>query len=391
MGLLSAFGFGGGKLDAQLEGKQFTAGGALHGRVIFKAGKRQQEIKNITANVSVTTYKTEPGPNGPQRNSQTDTFVKNQQITGPFVSQPGNTYEYELAIPLPEDLYNSDPDVSYRLKVSADIDGELDPGDGEAFTVVGGRPFPKPVIEPAPQAAAQPAAVPASMPVPALAVGDDVLAQFSDGSWQQAKVIAFSGTMAAVDWVDPRLGASTWVQSQQVMPAAPPPAPPVAPPLVPGQPYAVPPGMGQPYAVPPGMGQPYAVPPGMGQPREGQPFPGQPLPGQPTVPAQLFPGQPMPAQAPVPGQAFSGQPVAGQPIPGQPFPGQPLPGQPILAMPVVQQPLGVGAPVLAQWTDGNWYPGTVVQMQGSMVGVDWEDPRLGASSWVQGHQAQLRT
>src|SRR5262245_6300743 len=85
MGLFSALGFGGGKLDTQLADKQFAAGGELRGRVIFKAGKRQQEVKSITANVRVTTYKMELGPNGPQRTSQSDAVIKDRSISGPFV------------------------------------------------------------------------------------------------------------------------------------------------------------------------------------------------------------------------------------------------------------------------------------------------------------------
>ena len=67
-----------------------------------------------------------------------------------------------------------------------------------------------------------------------------------------------------------------------------------------------------------------------------------------------------------------------------------MPGQSVTGMPIPQAPLGAGARVFAQWQDGNWYPGTVVQVQGSVVGVDWEDARLGSSSWVQAHQVQHR-
>jgi hypothetical protein len=357
MGLFSALGFGGGKLDLQLKGKQVTAGSELQGRVTFKAGKRQQEVKAITANVRVTTYKMQPGPNGPQRNSQTDTLVKDKQISGPFVSHPGNSYDYEFTIPLPADLYNSDADVEYRLGLSADIDGEVDPGDGEPFTVVGGKPFPKAVLPTSPPVPAQPVGASASLPGQGLAVGAGVLAQWTDGSWQQAKVISSSGNLIAVDWVDPGLGASMWLQSHQVLPAAAPAGPPMAPPFVPGQ-LPAQPAAPQAFQAQPGAGQPFVGQQGMGQP--------------------------------VPGQAFAGQQMMGQPIPGQAFAVQPVPGQPMMAMPVPQQTPGVGARVLAQWTDGNWYPGTVVQVQGSLVGVDWEDPRLGASAWVQAHQVQAR-
>jgi hypothetical protein len=48
--------------------------------------------------------------------------------------------------------------------------------------------------------------------------------------------------------------------------------------------------------------------------------------------------------------------------------------------------MAVGSQVMAQWQDGQWHPAVVVALQNGMIGVDWTDPNLGASSWVQPHQ-----
>jgi hypothetical protein len=48
----------------------------------------------------------------------------------------------------------------------------------------------------------------------------------------------------------------------------------------------------------------------------------------------------------------------------------------------------VGAPVHAQWQDGQWHPARVAALQNGMVGVDWDNPALGQSSWVQPHQVR---
>ena len=37
-----------------------------------------------------------------------------------------------------------------------------------------------------------------------------------------------------------------------------------------------------------------------------------------------------------------------------------------------------------------WYPGRVSAMQSGMVGVDWDDPAVGASSWVMPNVVQPR-
>jgi hypothetical protein len=53
-----------------------------------------------------------------------------------------------------------------------------------------------------------------------------------------------------------------------------------------------------------------------------------------------------------------------------------------------QKSVGMGQHVSAQHANGNWYPGRVAALQNGMVGVDWDDPNLGQSSWVHPHQVR---
>lgn len=63
---------------------------------------------------------------------------------------------------------------------------------------------------------------------------------------------------------------------------------------------------------------------------------------------------------------------------------QPPMGAPMMGAP----PIGVGASVLAQHPMGSWSPGRVVAVQNGMFGIDWDDAKLGQSTWVQAHQVQ---
>jgi hypothetical protein len=65
-------------------------------------------------------------------------------------------------------------------------------------------------------------------------------------------------------------------------------------------------------------------------------------------------------------------------------------GMPQQAMPQQKGSMGhsIGAHVSAQHPNGNWYPGRIVAMQNGMIGVDWDDAKLGQSSWVQPHQVR---
>jgi hypothetical protein len=58
-------------------------------------------------------------------------------------------------------------------------------------------------------------------------------------------------------------------------------------------------------------------------------------------------------------------------------------GAPMMGAPMAA-PLGMGSMVMAQHPNNHqWYPGRVVAMQQGMIGVDWDDPSLGQSTWVQ--------
>ena len=52
MGLFDAFGVGGGDLSIEMQFAQAQAGGGLQGTVVFQAGKRAQQITNVTVKVT---------------------------------------------------------------------------------------------------------------------------------------------------------------------------------------------------------------------------------------------------------------------------------------------------------------------------------------------------
>jgi hypothetical protein len=52
------------------------------------------------------------------------------------------------------------------------------------------------------------------------------------------------------------------------------------------------------------------------------------------------------------------------------------------AIPVVTPIELPGRAVLAQWIDGKWYPARAVATKGDRVRVEWNDRRLGQSSWL---------
>ena len=53
--------------------------------------------------------------------------------------------------------------------------------------------------------------------------------------------------------------------------------------------------------------------------------------------------------------------------------------------------IAVGSMVMAQHPQNHqWYPGRVSAMQSGMIGVDWDDPAVGESSWVMPAVVQPR-
>jgi hypothetical protein len=313
MGLLDAFGVGGGKLTVQLQNASVAAGGMLTGSATFASGKRSQKITAIAVRLvcneqhvnkpqyeNVSGGKGEAQPTGPQTTTTSRDVVPQQSVTGPFASQPGQTHPFNFQLNIPPNVFPTEPPHrTYRLVASADIDGEIDPGaNADVVIVAGGFAGASPSAGSAPGmpagfgpasagaqfAPGQPAGgfapgAPA-MPNAPPAIGANVMAQHTNGNWHAARVVSFQNGYVGVDWDDPNLGASSWVQPSQVM-------------------------------------------------------------ASPSRPA----------------------------------------GPPTLA---------VGSLVVAQWQDGNWHPGRVTAMQNGFVGVDWDDPRLGASSWLQPTQVNPR-
>jgi hypothetical protein len=58
------------------------------------------------------------------------------------------------------------------------------------------------------------------------------------------------------------------------------------------------------------------------------------------------------------------------------------------AMPKMGPMLGIGARVTAAHPMGGWHPGTIVAEQAGNFGVDWDDAKLGQSTWVPSQQVQ---
>jgi hypothetical protein len=357
MGLFDAFGAGGGKLNIEPQAVQVSPGTQLRGRVSFTAGKRAQQITNIKLRFTQTMNQMVQGPQGPQSQSHSTPVCPEVQLAGAFATEPGNRYDFPFEFQLPAQMVSSTPgQMSYRLHASADIDGEVDPGDGQDIQVVGGQmPMAQGMVGmpgqrmmggqpmmgmpgqamPAPMmgqpqmgqpmmgqpqmggvpgqmmGAAAPAVAmagammgamgqgmpgmqPAMPGVPqGFAPGTPVLAQWQDGQFHPARVVQLQNNMVAVDWDNPALGASSWVQMHQVQPQ---------------------------------QAMQHGMQPGMGAPMMGG-----------------------------------------------------MPGQ-----------MGPGAMVFAQWQDGQWHPARIVQTQNNMFAVDWDNPALGASAWVQAYQVRPR-
>ena len=85
MGLLSAFGVGGGKITVQLQTPSIQAGGAIQGVVTFAGGKRAQQITAIKLRLT----RTHAGdPSGQGAPSQSQDIVPEHPISGPLAIQP---------------------------------------------------------------------------------------------------------------------------------------------------------------------------------------------------------------------------------------------------------------------------------------------------------------
>jgi hypothetical protein len=240
MGLFDAFGVGGGKLALMLQTVSAQAGGTLTGTAAFTGGKRAQNITAITVKLTASEVTVTQTPNGPQNSTASRDVVPAQTLSGPFTSQPGQTASFPFSIEVPAGLRATlHGQVSYRVNASADIDGEVDPGASADVSITaapgtaampgampGAMASGKTGAAPAGfQAAMAPAGMMPGAPVVSgfapqqtpLGMGSVVMAQWQDGNWYAGKVVAVSNGMFGVDWDNPQLGASTWVQPAQVL------------------------------------------------------------------------------------------------------------------------------------------------------------------------------
>jgi sporulation-control protein spo0M len=75
MGLLSAFGVGGGKLSIEPVASHVQAGGTLTGKIVFTGGKRPQNVTNIQVTLNCNVTNTVATPQGPQQRTNTTAIV----------------------------------------------------------------------------------------------------------------------------------------------------------------------------------------------------------------------------------------------------------------------------------------------------------------------------
>jgi hypothetical protein len=144
MGLFDAFGVGGGSLSIQVQSPQVQAGGVVYGAVVFTAGRRAQQITNVT--VKLTCTRQVPQASG-QMMQQTQEVVPAYAVTGAFAAQPGQTYQFPFQLQIPPDAFGSQPDlVTWRVSGNADIDGEIDPGAGLELMVAGTHYVPQGMV-----------------------------------------------------------------------------------------------------------------------------------------------------------------------------------------------------------------------------------------------------
>jgi len=137
MGLFDAFGVGGGSLSIQVQSPQVQAGGVLYGAAVFTAGRRAQQVTNVT--VRLTCARQAMQASG-QMQQQTQDVVPAFALTGAFTAQPGQTYQFPFQLQIPPDAFGSAPNlVTWRVSGNADIDGEIDPGAGVELMVAGAQ------------------------------------------------------------------------------------------------------------------------------------------------------------------------------------------------------------------------------------------------------------
>ncbi|MDQ3036850.1 MAG: sporulation protein [Myxococcota bacterium] len=404
MGLFDMFGAGGGRIAIQPQSAHVTAGGAIAGSIGFQGGTRAQQITNITLKLVMDQTQMEMTQQGPRPRTQTRDVVPAHPVAGAFTSTPGQVQQFPFDLQLPPGLPNTTPNaVKYRLVVSADIDNEVDPGANVEIQVVGGSPVMgagmpgvqggmpgmQGAIAGAMGAAGMMGAAGAMMPgersgmpmQPAMPmppappqVGTPVLAQWQDGNWHPAIVVAMQNGMYGVDWTNPALGQSSWVHPQQLQPQQ----PAMPPPGMMGAPGMAPQPGFQGHGHASAQQQAIAAKQQMNQQHQAHqqhvdPYAAKKAAHDPYA---------KPAHDPYAAKKAAHDPHA--------KPAHDPYGKDPHAKHAAGGALAIGTPVLAQSHDGHWHPARVVALQNGMIGVDWDDAKLGQSSWVQPQQVRAK-
>ncbi len=466
MGLFDMFGAGGGSLSIQPVSPHVTPGQALVGNVIFQGGGRSQQINALTIRLTQETRTMQMTNQGPQPRSDSREICPATPLTHPFQSTPGQPTTLPFQLQLPPGLPNSMPQqVTYHLRVTADIPGEVDPGASLEIQVVGGMQpqmgmpgqmmpgqmmpgmpgqmpgMPGQMMGQMPGMPGMPGQVMGAMGAVAgmagqmmpgqmmpgqmmpgqmmpgqmmpgmqqpgmgqmqIAPGTRVHAQWhGDGQLHPGTVRGFENGMYQIDWQEPHLGGNGYVYAQQIqVPAAGAGMHGHAPAPMGGMPGK---GMHEQKDMKAGM-QPDPYGKGGMQPDPYGKGGMQPDPygkgGAPDMhgkgghdPYGKGGGHDMHGKGgmqPDPYGKGGGQDMHGKgghdPYAGKGG-GHDMQGQGGGAS-GIGGPLAIGKHVLAQHPNGQWYPGRVVSHQNGMIGVDWDDAKLGQSSWVQLHQAR---
>jgi hypothetical protein len=390
MGLFDMFGAGGGSVAFQLQSPMVQAGSAVTGNIVFTGGKRAQQITKITLKLTQETRSMQMTNNGPQPHTQSRDVVPMFQVTGPFASTPGQPTAFPFQIPVPQGAPNTMAgQVTYHLRCAVDIDNEVDPGSAAEIQVVGGTQpqmggmpgnpmmqqgqmggMPQQMMGGMPgQMMGQPMGMQPQMMQPQMggqmmqpqmggqmqiANGTHVLAQWGgDGQMHPGRVVGFQNGMYGVDWDEPRLGATTYVYAQQLQMA--------------------PAGMGGMHKGhdpmhkghdPMHKGHDPMHQKGMDPMHKGQ--------------DPMHKGHDPYAQKGHDPMHKGHDPHAKGNMGGN------------MGMQQPQMHMQMGAHVLAQHPSGQWAPGRVAGMQNGMIGVDWDDAKLGQSTWVQPGQVRQK-
>jgi hypothetical protein len=366
MGLFDMFGAGGGTASIRVDSPMVAQGGVVSGQIIFTGGSRAQQVTKVTLRVSQSHKTMKMTPNGPQQHTESRDVVPNFQVAGSYTTTPGQPQAFPFQINIPAGAPPSVPgQVTYSLHAGIDIPGEIDAGAHQEITVTGGamgmaqpmmgqpmgmrQPMmgqPMGMQQPMmgqPMGMQQPMMGQPMMQQP-LGIGSAVMAMWQDGQLHPGRIVGQQNGMFGIDWDEPHLGASTWVHPGQVQPS-----------------------MGMP------MGKPGMDPMMQKQMMDPMHKGGAPM-GKPGMDPMHKGMDPMMQKGHVDPMMQKGH------VDPMHKGGMPMQGGGVM----------MGAHVLAQHPSGQWAHGRVAAMQNGMIGVDWDDPKLGASSWVAPHQVQSK-